>query len=220
STRELDLELYLADARTGKVERKLLTADTDPHYDSLSFLSSSVAWSPDSRRLAFSVFARGEQQIAIYDLDERRVVRQIDLPELKGKRHAAWLPNGRQLVFSAIVDGASDLYLFDLETDELTRLTDDPYTAIQPAVAPHGRRILVVTDRGAPTDLVLQDFADLQLALLDIETREITALAIPPRGKHIDPHFSADGRSIYFIAEPDGVSDVFRHDLASGETQP
>ena len=218
STRELDLELYLADARTGAVERKLLTADTDPHYDSLSFLSSSVAWSPDSRRLAFSVFARGEQQIAIYDLDEQRVVRQIDLPGLKGKRHAAWLPNGRQLVFSAIVDGASDLYLFDLEADEVTRLTDDPYTAIQPAVSPDGRRVVFVTDRGGTTDLTLQDFGDLQLALLDVDTHEITPLPIFPRGKHIDPHFSADGRSIYFIAEPDGVSDVFRHDLESGET--
>jgi hypothetical protein len=211
------MELYLADARTGKVERKLVTADSDLHYDNLSFLDSSAAWSPDGRRLAFSVFARGERRIAIYDLERDQISRRIDVPGVRGMRHAAWLPNGHQLVFSAIVDGASDLYLFDLETDELTRLTDDPYTAIQPDVSPDGRRIVFVTDRGAGTDPSLAQFGDLQLALLDLQTREVTPLPIFPRGKHIDPQFSADGRSVYFVAEPDGVPDVFRHDLASGE---
>lgn len=218
STRELALELFLADARTGEVERKLVTADADPHYDNLSFLDASAAWSPDGRRIAFSVFARGERRIAIYDLDRDRIVRRIDLPGITGMRHAAWAPDGRRLVFSAIVDGASDLYLFDLETDELTRLTDDPYTAIQPRFSPDGGRIVFVTDRGAGSDPSLAQFGELQLALLEIETREVVPLPIFPRGKHIDPHFSADGRSVYFIADPDGVSDVFRHDVASGET--
>lgn len=218
STRELAIDLYLADARTGAVERKLVSADSDPHYDNLSFIDSSAAWSPDGRQLAFSVFARGERRIAIYDLETGRITRRIDVPGMRGMRHAAWLPDGRRLAFSAIVDGVSDLYLFDLETDELTRLTDDPYTAIQPDVSPDGSRIVFVTDRGAGTNASLAQFGDLQLALLDVATREITPLPIFPRGKHIDPHFSADGRSIYFVAEPDGVPDVYRHDLASGET--
>src|SRR4029079_2230108 len=41
------IELFLADAETGRVERKLLHAATDPHFDSLEFLDSAGAWSPD-----------------------------------------------------------------------------------------------------------------------------------------------------------------------------
>src|SRR6185503_11128070 len=47
STRELfDVDLYLADAHTGKVVRKLASADRDPHVDALRFIESAGAWSP------------------------------------------------------------------------------------------------------------------------------------------------------------------------------
>src|SRR5690606_19904361 len=48
---------------------------------------------------------------------------------------------------------------------------------------------------------------------------EIDVLPLFERGKHIDPQFSSDGASLYFIAEPDGVPDVFRYDLGSGRTE-
>lgn len=215
STRELVLELYLANAATGEVERKLVSADADPHFDNLSFLDSSVAWAPDSRRFAFAVFARGERRLAIYNLERGRVEQRLDLPGVTGMRDPAWSPDGRSLVFSGVVAGASDLYLLDLETNRLTRLTDDPYTAIQPVFAPDGRQLAFVTDRGPRTDLDLLSFGELQLALLDLSSHEIEVLSIFERGKHIDPHFSADGQSLYFLAEPAGVPNVFRYDLAT-----
>jgi Tol biopolymer transport system component len=218
STRELALELFLADAETGRVDRRLLRADADSHFDNLSFLDASVAWSPDSRRFAFAVFARGERRIAIYDLASGRVERRIDLPGIKGMRHAAFTPDGRSLVFSAVVDGASDLYLFELETNRLERLTSDAYTALQPRVAPDGRRVVFVTDRGPGTNLAQLHFGDLQLAVLDLDTRSLDVLTLFPRGKHIDPQFSADGRSVFFVAAPDGVPDLFRHEFATGTT--
>jgi WD40 repeat protein len=216
STRELALELFLADAETGEVQRKLVSAEADPHFDNLSFLDSSAAWSPDGSRLAFSVFARGERRLAIYDVERAEVERRLDLPAIKGMRHASWSPDGRTLVFSAIVRGASDLYSIDLETNELSRLTDDAYSAIQPAFAPDGQHIVFVTDRGQATDLETLSFGPMQLALLDLESGRIETLEIFARGKHVDPHFAPDGESIYFIGEPDGVSDVYRYDLTDG----
>ena len=60
STRNLfTFDLYVADARTGEVRGKLVSEDSDPHFDSLRFLDSSGTWSPDDRRLAFVVLARG-----------------------------------------------------------------------------------------------------------------------------------------------------------------
>jgi Tol biopolymer transport system component len=218
STRDLAIELFLADTRTGRIERRLLRSEADSHFDNLSFLDSSVGWSPDGRRFAFSVFARGERRIAIYDMERRRVERRLDLEGIKGMRHATWTPDGQSLVFSAIVHGASDLYSYDLATGRVQRLTDDRYTALQPVVSPDGTQIAFVTDRGPATDLQRLQFGDMQIALLDVESGNITVLPLFERGKHIDPHFSADGGSLYFVAEPDGVSDVFRHDLRSGVT--
>jgi len=215
STRALELELYLADAETGNVLQRLVRAEADRHFQNLSFLDSSVAWSPDGRRVAFGVFARGQRAIAIYDVERRRVERRLDLSGIDDMRQPAWSPDGRSLVFSAIVGTASDLFTVDLETGEVARLTDDGYTDIQPAFSPDGRRIAFVTDRGEGTDLARLAFGDLGIAILDVDTGRIDVLPLFARGKHIDPNFSADGRRLYFVAEPDGVPDVFRYDFAS-----
>lgn len=206
------IDLYLADLTSGEVVEKLLSADGDPHFDYLSYVDSSVAWSPDGRRLAFTVFAEGERRIVVFDVAERRIDTRIALPGVKGIRNPAWSPDGQRLAFSATVDGGSDLYTVELATQELRRLTADPYTAIQPAFAPDGRTLVFVTDRGPGTNRAALRFGDLTLALLDLSTREITPLTILPRGKHLNPQFSEDGTSIYFIGEPDGVPDVFRYD--------
>ncbi len=43
------IELFLADVETGRIKRKLSQSATDPHFDSLEFLNSAGAWSPDGR---------------------------------------------------------------------------------------------------------------------------------------------------------------------------
>ena len=219
STRQLEVELYLADAATGEIVRKLVSAEADPHFGYLSYLDSSVAWSPDGTRFAYAVFAEGERRLAIYDLERGTVERRIDLPGIAGMRQPAWSPDGRALVFSANVDGASDLFLVEIETGELLRLTADPYTSIQPDFSPDGTRIIYVTDRGPETHTDRAQFGELQLALLALDDLSIEELPIFERGKHIDPHFSPDGSSVYFIAEPDGIADVFRYNFAARRTE-
>src|SRR5262249_56632767 len=51
----------------------------------------------------------------------------------------------------------------------------------------------------------------------DGETRDIKELPSVPGAKNIDPHWSRDGDSLYFIADASQVSNVYRLDLA-GET--
>ena len=71
------VDLYLADARTGEIVRQLASPVNSPHFDAISFISSAGAWSPDSRKFAFIVFADGDNQIHILDVESRRVEREI-----------------------------------------------------------------------------------------------------------------------------------------------
>ena len=50
SNRDLfSIDLYLADAHTGKVKRQVTKTALDPHLESLQFIQSAGSWSPDGK---------------------------------------------------------------------------------------------------------------------------------------------------------------------------
>ena len=61
------IDLYLADAESGKMLHKLSSSATDPHFDSLEFLDSAGAWSPDGKALALTAVRTGHPVIALLD---------------------------------------------------------------------------------------------------------------------------------------------------------
>src|SRR5690606_10726465 len=57
------IDLFLADAETGDNIRRLSSKLTNEDIDEYSFIESSGAFSPDSRRFAFSVFSQGKSKL-------------------------------------------------------------------------------------------------------------------------------------------------------------
>jgi len=217
STRDLvSIELFLADARTGEVLDKLLSADADPHFDALRFLDSAGAWSPDGERFAFVVLAEGDNALAIVDVGTRRVVRSIPIEDVGGVTNPAWSPDGRFLAFSGSIGGKSDLFVVEVATGELRQLTRDPYADLQPAWSPDGERIAFVTDRGPGTDLDELRYGPMRLAFVDPVSREIELLATLDADKSMNPQFTPEGGSLLFVSNPEGISDLFRLDLETG----
>ncbi len=207
------LDLYLVDVATGEVMRKLTDSTTDAHFDALRFINSSGAWSPDGRRLAFVVVEHGNDRVAILDVDSDDLERTIALPGVDGITDLAWSPDGTTLAVAGTSEGLGDLWLYDLADGGLTRLTEDRYADLQPAWSPDGRTLAFVTDRGSGTDLDILALGHLKLALMDLGTRQLRIIDIGVRNKHINPQWSPDGGSLYFLADPDGISDVYRYDL-------
>ena len=210
-----EISLYMADARTGQMIRKVVDSQTDVHFDALSFLSSAGAWSPDGQRMAFTVFARGDEELAVVDVRDSDVEQRIRIRGVGSVTTPAWSPDGRTIALSGNSGGVSDLYLVNVETEEVTKLTDDRYADLQPAWSPDGNHLAFVTDR-AGTDFEDLTFGEMRLALMDIRTREVELLDLFTGGKHIDPHFGPDGRWLYFISDADGFTDAYRVDVSTG----
>jgi Tol biopolymer transport system component len=209
------IDLFLADAATGRVERKLLQTATDPHFDSLEFLTSAGAWSPDGRAFAVAASRGGRPVVVLLDPRTARVVREVDLSGLDHAIGPAFSPDGRQIVVSGNRGGLIDLYLLTLETGALERLTSDPFADLEATFTPDGRSLVFVTERYT-ADLETLALGPLQLARLDLATRAVTPLPALRRGKHLGPQVSADGRTLTFIAEPDGVSNLYRMPIDGG----
>jgi hypothetical protein len=210
STRDIfDVDLYLADAKTGKIIRKLISSDRDPHMDALRFIDSAGSFSPDSSKLAFVVFEKGDNFLAIVDVESRKI-EHIRVPGIDALTAPAWSPDGHSIAISGQATGVTDLYVYDINTKQVRQLTNDRFADLQPAWSPDGRSIAFVTDRGSGTNLVELRFGDFGISTIDTGSGQITNLPLFAHAKHIDPQYGPDG-SLYFIANPEGVPDVYRY---------
>jgi Tol biopolymer transport system component len=219
SSRDLfSIELYVADTETGKVGARLTKTVSDPHFSSLGFIDSSGAWAPDGRRFAFAAVSEGRPHIAIVDVDRNRIEREIPLPGLGEAFTPTWSPDGKRLAFSAMAGGLMDLYIYDLESSALDRRTHDLFAELTPVWSPNGRMIAFVTDRfdAQPGTLCMGDY---RLALLDVVTGQKDLLPGFVGAKNINPQWSPDGESLYFISDEGGISNVFRLDLDDGHIE-
>ncbi len=211
------VDLYLADARTGKVVRKLASAASDPHFDALRFIDSSGAWSPDGRFLAFVVFADGDNGIVIVDTETGDVTERLSIPRVGAITGPAWSPDGRKIAFSGSQGGMTDLYVYDLDLGTTRQLTHDRHGDIQPSWSPDGTSLAFVSDRGPETDFERLTFSRPRIATLELASGEIRVLPIFGDVKHINPQYAPDGRSLYFVSDVDGFNDIYRLRLDTGE---
>lgn len=211
------VDVRLRDMASGRDVRSLGSLVRDGHTDAIAFLYASGAWSPDSRQYAQIVVRRGDSELAILDVTTGRLVRRIRVPGVQSMSAVTWSPDGRQLGIAGTRNGQGDLFVYDIEERRVQQLTNDPYTELHPAWAPNGRYIAVATDRHDETDLSSLSYGRLRLALIDPVGGRVRALPdIGGRARMINPQWSRDSRSLYFVGDVDGVADVFRLDLSRG----
>ncbi len=218
SERDLfNVNLFVADAQTGQVIKKVRETTSDPHFDAIRFIASSGTWSPDGRRLAFVTFVQGDNELSLFNVEKRSIERRVTISGVGAMANPAWSPDGKTIAFSGLDGGLSDLYLLDVATNEVRQLTNDRYADMQPAWSPDGRSIVFVTDRGEDgTNFETLDYAEMRLGVYDLDTGSITVLQPFEGAMHHNPQFSRDGRSVFFISDQDGFKDIYRHEFASG----
>jgi hypothetical protein len=209
------IDLYLAETATGRIVRRLSRSATDPHFDSLEFLNSTGGWSPDGRTFVIAADRGGTPVLALLSPHSGGIAREIALEGLDDALNPVFSPDGRTVVFSGNKGGLIDLYRLDLETGAHEQLTADPWADLEAAWTPDGRAVVFVTERFT-MDLDTLEPGPLRLARLDLATRTVTPIAGFLAGKHLSPQVSADGRTITFIAAPDGISNLYRMPIDGG----
>ncbi|MGE0353049.1 MAG: DPP IV N-terminal domain-containing protein [Gemmatimonadales bacterium] len=202
------IDLYLADARTGHVIRRLLKSSFSANFETFRFIYSSTAWSPDGRYLALTAKRGPRDDIVVLDVKRNRVVHRIKV-DLNGVTTPAWSPDGRQIVFTGYDGGLSDLFIVNADGTDLRRLTNDKYADLQPVWSPDGRSIAFSTDRGPETDFNLLRFSNQRLALYHLDTGRIEVLDHMTEGRNVSPQWSPDGRSLAFVSDRTGLANIF-----------
>src|SRR5882672_3536572 len=210
------IDLWLADAETGRVKRRLVKSTQNNNYESLRFINSAGAFSPDGRYFAIAAKHKDRDDLVILDVKRGREDRRIAVG-VNGLQTPQWSPDGRQLVFTGFSNGFTDLFIINRDGSGLRRLTNDKYADLHPSWSPDGKTIAFVTDRGGETDFDLLRFGNLRIALLHLETGAIDLLGNMEIGKNINPQWAPDGRSLAFVSDRTGINNVFLYDMIDGQ---
>ena len=217
STRSVfSIDLFIADTATGKILRRLTSTATDPHYSSIQFIYSAGAWDAQSKRIAIATVVSGRPVLAVFDAASGSKVREIPLPTLDEIFNPTWAPDGHAVCFTGMARGVTDLYVIDFGSGAVKPLTHDAYADLQPAWSPDGTRIAFVTDRYS-SNLETLEMGAYRIAIVDPETGTIEQLRAFAGGKNIDPQWAPDGRGIYFISDRDGIANLYRVAVSSGD---
>jgi hypothetical protein len=214
----VSVDLYVANVSGEPRLRKLLTSVNDTELESMQLVHSAGAWRPDGHQLAYAAVRTGASVILLIDPETGRRDREIRFPQFGEVLSPTWSPDGRAVAFAALEGGVTDLFVYELASGALTRLTHDAFADLQPAWSPDGRQIVFATDRFT-SNLDRLDFGPLQLAALHLVNRSVQPfVTIPPvaGAKAINPQWSPDGKAVYFLADPEGITDVYRLELATG----
>jgi len=215
SSRDLfSIDMYLADAKTGQIKTKLIKTAVDPHFESLQFIKSSGSWDAEGKRFVLAAITRGKPVLSIVNVEKGKRDKEVVFPQLGEILNPTWSPDGRFIAFSALVGGLTDIFMYDLEEDKLEKMTDDAYADLYPAWSPDGNTIAFVTDRFS-TDLSILSIGNYELALWDKETGDIKKVPGFRNAKNINPQWSPDSKSLYFLSDQNGITNVYRIDLGS-----
>ena len=219
SERDLfSIDLYVADAKTGEVLRKVTDTATSAHSESLQFISSAGAWDRTSKKFVFPGIAGGHSVLTIVDVERGKKEREITIEAVDEVTNPAWSPDGATIAFSGLSGGFTDLFLYDLNGGQLKRLTTDQFAELDPAWSPDGKTLAFSTDRFT-TNLQTLVAGDLRLAVLDVASGAVKPAGGFEQAKNISPQWSADGRSLYFVSDRGGISNIYRMEFGGATTQ-
>ena len=210
------VDVFLADAQSGAIVRKLLSTAADPHFDTIQFIESAGAWDRAGRQFALATVRDGTAMLTIFDIPAETVSQEIPVSGVDEIFTPTWSPDGSHIVFSGVKGGATDLYMLTVESAAVRPLTSDLYADLQPAWSPDGTQIAFVTDRFSSSVDSLA-FGNYRLASYVVATGAVRPLPSIEDAKNIDPHWSPDGGSLYFVADHGGVSNVYRVAATGGD---
>ncbi len=210
---ELFIDLWLADARTGKRIKRLVESTLNPNFEELRLLYSQSAFSNDGRTLAFTAQREGKDVLYLMDVAKASVRARLDLP-VDAVWSPVWSPDDRQIAFSGAKGGISDIYVVNADGKNLRQMTNDKYGDLQPAWSPDGKKIAFASDRSPETDLSVLKVSKWRINVLDIQSGAIEV--VPGQGGlNLNPQWSPDGRELAFISDRTGIPNVFLYDFGN-----
>jgi WD40-like Beta Propeller Repeat len=210
-------DLYLADAKTGKLIRKIVSTAKDGHIDQLNFLESAGTWSPDSKRFAFDAYQEGKSVLIIKNIKKGGKTERRNIPGVPSFSNPTWSPDGKTIVVVGLVKGQVDLYAYEVKSKKVRRLTNDNYAESLPAWSDDGARLVYSTDELSQQKGRTEGAWRMNLAVMEVATGRADMLDLFPNADNMNPNFDKNGNLI-FLSNRDGFRNMYRYEFSTQRT--
>ncbi|WP_245586291.1 basic secretory protein-like protein [Olivibacter sitiensis] len=220
SEKELfSIDLFLADAKTGRIIRNLSSRQSNSHIDEFSYIESAGSFSPDSRKFAFSIFSGGRNKLLIVNVENGKTIMTEGMGDVGEFSNITWSPDGVHVAFSGLKEGQSDIFMYNIENKTLTQLTNDPYSDYQPSFSRDGKKIVFSTDRLSYRGEDGEVAIPMTIAVLDIQSKAVSVIDVFPRANNLNPQFGSNDEHIYFLSNRDGFRNLYKYTLADEKVE-
>ncbi len=165
---------------------------------------SSVAWSPDSREVVYSMGGSLWRQ----SIDSTRAQQ---LTDGRGYDYQPdWSPDGRYILYTSGSGDVLELWLLDLASGHSQPLTHDGAVNVEPRWSPDGKRVLFVsTAYRRHFHVFVGEFRDGALTDVTRLTGEnrspLPRYYYSPYDHEINPTWTRDGTAVVFVSNRDRI---------------
>lgn len=227
SNRDDYFDVFLANVKTGKVIKKLISGTSTPDFEELHLLEPGLCWSPNGKKIAISVKSGDKDAIYVIDVESED---ETELPiKFEGIFSVNWNPVSSTLVFRGDNSKQSDIWLYNLNTKKLTQVTNDLFSDLDPSWSSDGTKIYFTSDRGSYTDLknipsdfdmIDYDYHQKDLYVYDINTSTLERFTDIPNSTESSVVMSQDGKKVLYISDRNGISNIWMRNLETNEERP
>lgn len=148
----------------------------------------SPAWSPDGKRIAYSV--QGDQSYpTIYIQNVDGSGPRTLTPFSGSNMDPSFSPDGSKILFSSSFEGSADIYEISVSGGQPNRIINWPGSEIQPSYAPDGKSFVFVSDKAG--------LNKPQIYRYEFGSGRTTKLSNSSYAAR--PQFSSDGSQIAFL---------------------
>lgn len=215
------LSLYIVD-RSG--ETKISDVDVevfnedDDHINQIKpgliFLETSFSFSPDSKKIAYSInrknkFGETYRDIFIYDIESGKSKRLTHSARLESP---AWNHKGDKIAAVQFKNGTQNLVLINPDTtDSITTITSFEHgeTVHTPAWNKDDSRLYFSAS----------DLHNRNILVYELENHSVRDVLRDEYIDFRDPYLSTNGEYLYYAADPDGIFNIYRMHLQNRETE-